>query len=83
MPDSPMLAILVTALGGVAWWMIQRWATSWENRLTAQDGRLDKHDVNIAVLKANLEHIRTTGDETRADVKVLLQQSNGRRSTGG
>ncbi len=82
MPDSPMLAILVAALGAVAWWMIRRWATSWETRLTAQDDRLDKHDVNIAVLKANLEHIRTTGDETRADVKVLLQQSNGRRTTG-
>ena len=69
--------------------MIRRWATLWETRLTAKDDRLDghddkhtEHDVGIAVLTANLEHIRKTGDDTASDVKELLKQSNGRRATG-
>jgi len=78
-----IVVILITGLGAVAFFMIKNWARNWETRLTAHDDRLGNHDIQIATITANMEHIRTTGDETRDDVKELLRQSNGARSKGG
>ncbi len=63
--------------------MVKSWASSWETRLTAHDDRLGDHDVQIAYLKANVEHIRATADETHTDVKELLKQNgHGTPSSG-
>lgn len=88
MPESSLLALIVGSLSLVAGWLIRNWARTWRDRVMAQDKRLDehdtkhtKHDVHHAEMKANLEHIRATADETRKDVKELLRQ-NGKRNTG-
>ena len=90
MPESSMLALTITSLGLVTWWLIRGWAKNWKDRLVAQDKRLDdhdtkhsEHDVNHAVLKANLEHIRDNTDEMRKDVKDLLRHTNGKRTASG
>jgi len=77
------------ALIGLAGFMIRNYFSNWETRMIAQDDRLDDHDtkytdhaVQIATIKANMEHIRATGDETSADVKKLLRRPNGNRATG-
>ncbi len=81
MPEiEKLLALIVTGLGFVAWAMIKGWANRWETRLVTQDDRLSNHDVQIATITANMEHIRVTGDETREDVKQLLRNANGGRS---
>lgn len=77
-----ILISLVGGLSAVAFFMIKNWARNWESRLTAHDKRLGTHDVQIATITANMEHIRVTGDATRVDVKELLRQSNGARSSG-
>jgi len=81
--------LLVAALITLAGFMIRNYFKGWETRIVAQDGRLDKHtktitnhSVEIATIKANMEHIRTIGDETSADVKELLRHANGNRTTG-
>lgn len=83
MDSSSIVAIIIASLGVVAWAMIKNWAKNWETRLTAHDDRLGDHDVQIATITANMEHIRVTGDETREDVKQLLRNSNGGRSASG
>ena len=84
MPDTiELMAYLITGLSVVAWTMIKGWKASWETRLTAQDKRLNQQGLEIATITANMEHIRVTGDETRKDVKELLKNSNGRRTTAG
>ncbi len=77
------------ALIGLAGFMIRNYFNGWETRMIAQDDRLVDHDakhtdhaVQIATIKANIEHIRQTGDETSADVKKLLRRPNGNRATG-
>jgi len=89
MEPEYIAGLLVTALIGLAGVMIRNYFTNWETRMLAQDKRLNSHDakytehsVEIATIKANMEHIRETGDETSADVKTLLRHSNGNRSTG-
>jgi len=79
----------VLALIGLAGWLIRNYFKGWETRIVAQDKRLNahtnsitNHSVEIATIKANMEHIRTTGDETSKDVKTLLRHSNGNRVTG-
>ena len=86
---TTILVLLITGLGSIALLMIRGWAKTWESRLTSQDDRLDghedrhlAHDISHATLKANLENITTITDETRKDVKELLRNSNGKRSTG-
>ena len=84
MSDAQYIVILlISGLGTVAFLMIKHWARTWETKLTAYDERLGNHDVQIATITANMEHIRVTGDETRDDVKELLRQSNGKRATSG
>ena len=84
MPEPQyIVAIIITGLGMVAFFMIKNWANNWETRLTAHDDRLGDHDVHIATLKANIEHIRQTADETRTDVKELLKQNGHRSSISG
>lgn len=82
-----IVAIVMTALAGVAWYMITEWKRTWETRLTAQDERLDlhsrkhaSHDVNHARLTSDLDHITKTTEEISKDVKSLLIQSNGSRT---
>jgi hypothetical protein len=89
MEPEYIAGLLVTALIGLAGVMIRNYFSHWETRMIAQDDRLDDHDskytdhaVQIATIKANMEHIRTTGDETSKDVKTLLRHSNGNRATG-
>lgn len=88
MDPEYIAGLLVTALIGLAGVMIRNYFRGWETRMVAQDVRLrehnnsiTKHSVEIATIKANMEHIRATGDETSADVKKLLSL-NGNRSTG-
>jgi len=88
MEPEHITALLITALIAVAAFLMKQRERRWETRLIAQDSRLDghdvkhgQHDVQIAILQANVEHIRATGDETSADVKELLKL-NGKRSTG-
>jgi hypothetical protein len=89
MEPEYIAGLLVMALIGLAGFMIRNYFSSWETRMIAQDDRLDDHDnkytdhaVQIATIKANMEHIRATGDETSADVKKLLRRPSGNRSTG-
>ena len=89
MEPEYIAGLLVIALIGLAGHMIRSYFRSWETRMIAQDDRLSDHDnkytdhsVQIATIKANMEHIRATGDETSADVKKLLRRPNGNRSTG-
>ena len=84
-----VVALIMGGLAVVAWYMITEWKRSWETRLTAQDERLDlhsrkhaSHDVNHARLTSDLEHITKTTEEISKDVKSLLIQSNGNRSSG-
>ena len=83
MDSSSIVAIIIASLGIVAWAMIRHWARTWETRLTAHDDRLGNVDIQIATITANMEHILITGDETRKDVKELLRNANGARSTRG
>ena len=76
-----IVALLIAGLGAVAFFMIKNWARNWETRLTAHDSRLTRHDVQLATITANMEHIRVTGDETRDDVKELLRNQHGARSS--
>lgn len=76
-----VVAVVISGLGAVAFFMIVSWAKRWEVRMTAQDERLNKHEVqhsdhktNLAVLKNDLDHIKTTSDQTAVDVKELLQR---------
>ena len=78
-----VVVVLITGLGAIAFFMIKNWARNWETKLTAHDKRLGSHDIQIATITANMEHIRVTGDETRDDVKKLLRLGNGARSAGG
>jgi len=75
-----VVVTLIGGLGAIAFFMIKKWAGDWETRLTAHDNRLGRHDIEIATITANMEHIRVTGDETREDVKELLRLGNGARS---
>ena len=84
-----VVALVMSGLAVVAWYMITEWKRSWETRLTAQDDRLDRHarkhtehDVNHATLSSDLDHITKTTEEISKDVKRLLIQSNGTRSSG-
>ena len=89
MDPEYIAGLLVVALIGLAAFMIRNYFGNWETRMIAQDDRLNDHDekhtghaVQIATIKANMEHIRATGDQTSKDVKTLLRHSNGNRSTG-
>jgi len=78
-----VIIVLNSGLVILALFIIKNWIKSWETRWTTHDERLGSHDIQIATITANMEHIRVTGDETRDDVKELLRQANGRRTTGG
>lgn len=83
-----VVAAVIAALATVAFFMIKSWARNWETRLSAHDDRLGEHDVHLATITANMEHIRVGVDETRDDVKELLRNSNngsrnGSRSPNG
>ena len=84
MTESQYILIsLIGGLGAVAFFMIKSWARNWETRISAHDLRLGRHDVEIATITANMEHIRVTGDETRDNIKTLLRRSSGARSDDG
>jgi len=89
MTPEYIAGLLVAALIALASWMIRNYFKGWETRIVAQDDRLNAHTnsltnhaVEIATIKANMEHIRATGDETSQDVKKLLRRANGNRVTG-
>ena len=84
-----IVGLLVTTLLGAASFMIKNWASTWQNRIIAQDKRLDDHDQKHAnhdkrhdVLDTKLDNMKEKIDETSADVKTLIRQSNGRGNTG-
>ncbi len=68
-----ILVTIISALGIVTFFMIRSWAMSWELRLNAHDERLGEHDVDLATISTNMEHIKVSVDETRDDVKELLK----------
>lgn len=76
-----LLMTLIASLSAVAFFMIKNWARSWEAKLISHEEKIGEHDIQIAIITANMEHIRITGDETREDVKELLRNQNGSRST--
>ena len=78
-----ILLSLITGLGAVAFLMIKNWARTWESRLTACDYRLEQHDLQIATITANMEHIFVIGDETHDNVEELLRQSGGVKAKNG
>lgn len=90
MTEPPyLIGVIISVLGLLAWYLIRDWKKNWEDRVIGLDDRINKHDlqhgehnVNHAILKANIEHIRTVADATSKDVKELLRQSNGKRSAG-
>ena len=80
------------ALLSLCIWLIKRWISSWDDRikeqikahaahLTRHDAVLMDHQVEIAVLASDQEHIRKTVDIVSADVKTLLTRGSN-RSTG-
>lgn len=82
MAESQYLLItLIGSLSAVAFFMIKSWATSWQGKLASYEERIGEHDVQIARITTNMEHIRVTADETREDVKQLLRNQNASRST--
>ena len=79
-----IVGFVISGLAVTAWFMIRGWKKSWEDRIIAQDRRLDGHGEQISetkteleVLKSDVGHIRETVDETRTDVKTLVRQANG------
>lgn len=81
MDESQYLLItLIGSLSAVAFFMIKSWATGWQAKLALYEERIGEHDVQIATITANMEHIRVTADETREDVKQLLRNHNASRS---
>ena len=82
MAESQYLLItLIGSLSAVAFFMIKSWATGWQAKLALYEDRIGEHDVQIATITANMEHIRITADETREDVRELLRNQNASRST--
>lgn len=88
MDPSYVVAIIMAGLGAVAFSRIKKWTDDWETRIVAQDSRLEEHegrhlqsDIKLAVLAAELGHIKETTTETRKDVKKLLDVRRD-RSTG-
>lgn len=87
MEPQYVLALIIGGLGSVAFYLIRDWKSQWEDRLMAQDERLDnhskrhgEHDVNHATIVERLDHIKSTAEATSSDVKELLKQS-GQRAT--
>lgn len=76
-----IIAFIISSLLAAAFFMIKNWHKNWEATLSEHDKRLGNHDIQLATITANMEHIKTTGDETRVDVKRLLgRQANDSRS---
>ena len=83
MSDLQMIVVMIiTGLGALAFFMIKHWTKSWDSKFISHDKRISKHDVEIATLAANMEHIKETTDETRKDIKEFLSKSDGARSAG-
>jgi len=79
--ESQYIAIigLLVLLAG---WLCRRvWVTQ-DDKVRTAVKKIGEHDVQIAIIKANMEHIRNTGDETSKDVKRLLQINGTKRNTG-
>jgi len=70
-------ATLLVILG----WLITQWIMGTLKRLKILEDTESEQNVKIAVVEANIEHIRVTLDETSSDVKEILKL-NGKRSTG-
>ncbi len=79
--ESQYLAIIAILLA-VFGWGFKKWWTAWDDKLRTAVKKIGKHNIEIAIIKANMEHIRNTGDETSKDVKRLLQINGTKRNTG-
>ena len=80
---------VIAVLMAIAGTMIWGWKTNWENKMIAQDDRLNDHekihaeqDKALSVLSTKIDSMGKTVDETHDDVKALLVQANGSRSKG-
>ncbi len=62
-------------------WMVTRWIMDTLKRIKTLEDSEGEQNVKIAVIEANMEHIKVTGDQTSKDVKLLLK-ANGNRATG-
>lgn len=73
------------AVGGtllvILGWLITQWIMGTLKRLKMLEDTESEQNVKIAVIEANMEHIRVTGDQTSKDVKKILEL-NGKRATG-
>lgn len=79
------IVLAMSGLAAVAWFMIRVISRGWDDRILLNSEKIDEtrgkvweHDSELATIKANMEHIRKTGDETREDVKAILRNSNGK-----
>ena len=75
-----IVVMIITGLGALAFFMIKHWTNSWDRKFISHDKRISKHDVQIATLAANMDHIKETTDETREDIKRFLRKTDGARS---
>ncbi len=90
MPEPPyVLEAIFTGLILALVWLWKRWANSIKTEVIALAAEMKTEkkkntdqDLQIAVIQANMEHIRTTGDQTAKDVKAILRNTNGKRVTG-
>ena len=77
-----VVVMIITGLGALAFFMIKHWTKYWDGKFISHDKRISKHDVEIATISANMEHIKVATDETRKDIKQLLRKTDGARSAG-
>ena len=90
MTESPyILEWIFLILIGALSWLWKRWAGSIRTEVIAlakemkiEREKNNSQDLQIAVIQANMEHIRDTGDQTAKDVKKILSHTNGNRLTG-
>ncbi len=92
MPEPPyVLEAIFTGLILALIWLWKRWSANINTQVialakemkterTKNDDKNADQDVQIAVIQANMEHIRTTGDQTAKDVKEILRHTNGKRA---
>ena len=82
-----VLTFLFTVLLTICGFMLRHWAKNWESRLVTTTNRLNnhstrlaEHDAELVGVAKDLGHIKEYSEETRTDVKKLLDLANGRNN---
>jgi hypothetical protein len=78
--DAEQIAVILFLLTVIGWSVGQLYFSLRKKVQDLEDN--DRvQDLQIVLVKANIEHIRSTLDETSKDVKEILKL-NGKRTTG-